>query len=195
MSAPTTTRARSRARPWRTVTATDGQPAPHRASGARRVVVADAPTWANPATVRSALAQAWGDGQAMLVCRTHRGPSERLAERIWRSWGGQVQPHPDRWDVHLGRHEYRDRSGHRLGSHDLNVSFRGGGTRLVDHHISPSDYTTAVARARRSVAALREQPADARTEPGDRRRTHRDVAEDSDELGADTAGVEDGDQR
>jgi hypothetical protein len=143
--------------------------------------------------VRAALAQAWGDGQAVLVTRPRRGPSDRMAERIWRSWGGQVQAHPRRWDVHHGRHEHRDQDGRRLGSNDLNVSFRGGGHRLVDHHIAAGDYAAAVARAQRSVTELREHPdTDQADHPG--RHTAR-ADHDTDGRDVDAAGDEQGDQR
>jgi hypothetical protein len=148
--------------------------------------------------VWAALANAWGDGQAVLVTRPVRGPSDRMAERIWRSWGGQVQPHPHRWDVHHGHHEHRDQAGRRVGSNDLNVSFRGGGTRLVDHHVAAGDYAVAVDRARRSVAELTDQPATDQTEAA-RHDTHHaadsDTDHDTEERGVDAAGDEWGDQR
>ena len=172
--------------------------APRRPAGERRVVVTDSPAWGSPLAVRAALAQAWGDGQAVLVTRPRRGPSDRMAERIWRSWGGQVQAHPHRWDVHHGRHEHRDQAGRRLGSNDLTVSFRGGGNRLVDHHIAAGDYAAAVTRAQRSVTELREHPDTDQAEHARHHSDHdsdRDSDQDADGRGPDAAGDERGDQR
>ena len=74
----------------------------HTRTGAppRRVLVTGSRTWANPAVIRDALQQVWGDGSAVLVTGASPRGADRIAEMFWRRWGGTVERHPADWQLH-----------------------------------------------------------------------------------------------
>ena len=149
----------------------------------RRVLVHGESTFTSPWAVRAALTQAWGDGRGVLVTGTRRTGAERMAERLWRSWGGRVEAHPRGWGLHRHRpdHPARPTTGHAAGA-DVHVSV-GRHARVTAHEQTG----TAVERARRAVQALaREHTA----EPG-----HEDTTESvdtADDVASDEDSHEDG---
>jgi hypothetical protein len=68
--------------------------------GPRRVLVTGSRTWTDTTTIRSALAQVWGDGTAVLVSGACPTGADHLAEQCWTHWGGHVERHPADWARH-----------------------------------------------------------------------------------------------
>jgi len=86
----------SRAGGWTTTTARPPVPP-------RRVLVHGEGTFTSPWAMRAALAQAWGDGRGVLVTGSRSSGAERMAERVWRAWGGRVEATPRGWGLHRHR--------------------------------------------------------------------------------------------
>ncbi len=74
---------------------------------ARRVLVTGSRTWTDTTTIRSALAQVWGDGTAVLVSGACPRGADRIAEQLWTRWGGQIERHPADWNRHGRSAGYR----------------------------------------------------------------------------------------
>ena len=72
----------------------------------RRVLVHGENTLTSPYAMRTALTQAWGEGHGVLVTGSHPTGAERMAERLWRSWGGRVEAHPRGWGLHRHRPDH-----------------------------------------------------------------------------------------
>jgi hypothetical protein len=136
--------------------------------------------------MRAALAQAWGDGRGVLVTGARRSGAERMAERLWRAWGGRVEAHPRSWALHRHRpdHPARPETGYAAGA-DVHVSV-GRHARTVAHEQTGA----AVERARRAVAQLAHQDTDSDTDqcgPAD----HAHRADDQSAAAGDTDKMRD----
>ncbi|MGH3928802.1 MAG: SLOG family protein [Pseudonocardiaceae bacterium] len=98
------TDARRTLRRWEALRPQRGVPAPEREGqdtvGARRVLVTGSRDWADAATIRDALREQWGDGQAILVSGACPSGADRIAETLWTRWGGRVERHPANWVTH-----------------------------------------------------------------------------------------------
>jgi hypothetical protein len=116
----------------------------------RRVLVHAEQAFTSPWAVRAALTAAWGDGRGVLVTGSRRTGAERMAERLWRSWGGRVEAHPRGWGLHQHRpdHPARPATGHAAGA-DIHLTV-GRHARAVAHEATGA----AVERARRAVQQL-----------------------------------------
>jgi hypothetical protein len=152
--------------------------------------VANTSSWVSPATIRTALAQAWGDGRGVLVTGSRPSVSDRFAERLWRRWGGQLERHPHRWALHRHATDTPARATtRRAAGADVCVAF-GNGARVSSH----DDCHAALDRARRSVHALtHNHPRQDQDEDNDGRAAQagvsaeggrEDAAEDSDGQGS-----------
>lgn len=64
----------------------------------RRVLVTGSRTWTDVATIRQALREQWGDGDAVLVSGACPRGADQLAEMTWARWGGEVERHVADWD-------------------------------------------------------------------------------------------------
>ena len=117
---------------------------------ARRVLVHAEQMFASPWAIRAALASAWGDGRGVLVTGSRRTGAERMAERVWRAWGGRVEAHPRGWGLHQHRpdHPARPTTGHAAGA-DIHLTV-GRHARAVAHEPTGP----AVERMRRAVEQL-----------------------------------------
>ncbi|MEV8635832.1 bifunctional DNA primase/polymerase [Streptosporangium sp. NPDC051023] len=70
---------------------------------ARRVLATGSRTWTDTATIRTALAEQWGDGTAVLVTGACPRGADAIAERLWSTWGGAVERHPADWTGPRGK--------------------------------------------------------------------------------------------
>ena len=66
-------------------------------SPAYRVLVTGSRTWTDEAAIADSLAGHWHDGNALLVTGACPSGADEIAERIWRSRGGQIERHPAGW--------------------------------------------------------------------------------------------------
>jgi hypothetical protein len=64
-----------------------------------RILVTGSRTWTDEAAIAEALAGHWHDGNAVLVTGACPRGADEIAERIWRSRGGQVEHHPADWST------------------------------------------------------------------------------------------------
>jgi DNA polymerase-1 len=62
-----------------------------------RVLVTGSRAWADEAVITAALREHWHGGDALLVSGTCPRGADAIAERVWKSWGGQVERHPADW--------------------------------------------------------------------------------------------------
>ena len=74
-----------------------GSPGPASPAG-HRVLVTGSRTWTDEQVIADALAEHWYDG-AVLVTGACPAGADAIAERIWRSRGGLVEPHPAAWET------------------------------------------------------------------------------------------------
>ncbi|MGC5013150.1 bifunctional DNA primase/polymerase [Streptosporangium sp. DT93] len=72
-------------------------PTRHRA---RRILLTGSRTWTNTPTIRAALAEHWGDGNAVLITGACPRGADAIAETIWRQQSGHVERHPANWETH-----------------------------------------------------------------------------------------------
>ena len=70
-------------------------PAPARA---RRVLVTGSRTWTDDSVIRAALREHCPPGAVLVSGACPRG-ADAIAERLWTSWGGQVERHPADWET------------------------------------------------------------------------------------------------
>jgi YspA, cpYpsA-related SLOG family len=66
----------------------------------RRVLVTGSRTWTDTTTIATALREVWGDGTAVLISGACPHGADRIAEQLWKQWGGQVEAHPADWTRH-----------------------------------------------------------------------------------------------
>lgn len=66
----------------------------------RQVLVTWSRTWVDTETIRTALRAVWIEGPAVLVSGACPRGADRIAERLWRQWGGRVERHPADWAQH-----------------------------------------------------------------------------------------------
>ncbi|WP_194819321.1 SLOG family protein [Nocardia sp. XZ_19_385] len=115
-----------------------------------RILVTGSRSWDNAVTIREAL-QPYRTRGAVLVHGDAPG-ADRLAAKIWTTWGGQVEAHPANWDAHgkaagYRRNEQMVRFGadiclafirdHSPGAtHTVNLS-TAAGIRTVSHDYTP----------------------------------------------------------
>jgi hypothetical protein len=64
----------------------------------RRVLVTGSRTWADRAVIEAALRGHWQPGTVLVSGACPRG-ADAIAERLWQSWGGQVERHPADWST------------------------------------------------------------------------------------------------
>ena len=69
-------------------------------AGPRRILVTGSRSWTDAVTIRAALAEQWGDGDAVLVSGACPSGADRIAEMFWTRWGGRVERHPADWTRH-----------------------------------------------------------------------------------------------
>jgi len=101
--------------------------------GRRRVLVTASRTWEDTETIRRALAEQWGDGTAVLVSGGCPRGGDRIAEMIWRGWGGRVERHPADWRAH-GRGAGFRRNGEMVAAGaDVCLAFIRDGSRGATH--------------------------------------------------------------
>jgi len=101
--------------------------------GPRRVLVTASRTWEDTSTIRRALAEQWGDGTAVLVSGACPRGGDRIAEMIWRGWGGRVERHPADWRAH-GRGAGLRRNGEMVAAGaDVCLAFIRDGSRGATH--------------------------------------------------------------
>ena len=62
----------------------------------RRVLVTGSRTWTAEAVIAAALREHWSAGAVLVSGACPRG-ADAIAERLWGSWGGQVERHPADW--------------------------------------------------------------------------------------------------
>jgi hypothetical protein len=62
-----------------------------------RVLVTGSRNWTDEEAIADALAGHWHDGNALLVTGACPCGADEIAERIWRSCGGQIERHPADW--------------------------------------------------------------------------------------------------
>jgi len=124
------------------------------------------------------LEQAWGDGRGVLVTGSRPSGAERMAQRLWRAWGGRVEAHPRGWGLHrhCPDHPARPTTGHAAGA-DIHLSV-GRHARAVAHEATGA----AVERARHAVAQLAHQHTD--HDPDSDEHDHNNHAHQADELAA-----------
>ena len=151
----------------------------------RRVLVSGERTFTSPWAMRAALEQAWGDGRGVLVTGSRPSGAERMAQRLWRAWGGQVEAHPHGWGLHRHRpgHPARPTTGHAAGA-DVHVSV-GRHARVTAHEQTGA----AVERAQLAVAQLTRQHHD--TETDDDSQTTHDVDDQTTNAVDQPRGMED----
>jgi hypothetical protein len=82
-------------------TFTLGTPGPDTAAAARRVLVTGSRTWTDETVIRGALREHWQPGTVLVTGACPRG-ADAIAERLWRSWGGQAERHPADWAAGRG---------------------------------------------------------------------------------------------
>jgi hypothetical protein len=73
----------------------------------------------SPRVIRDALQKVWGDGRTVLVTGGSPTGADRVAEMLWRRWGGQVERRTGGWRLHGGVADVclgfvRDGSGSRV---------------------------------------------------------------------------------
>ena len=64
----------------------------------RRVLVTGSRTWADEAVITDALREYWAAGAVLISGACPRG-ADAITERLWSSWGGQVERHPADWET------------------------------------------------------------------------------------------------
>jgi len=64
----------------------------------RRVLVTGSRTWADEAVITDALREHWAAGTVLISGACPRG-ADAITERLWSSWGGQVERHPADWET------------------------------------------------------------------------------------------------
>ena len=72
--------------------------APAAPARARRVLVTGSRTWTDQAVIAAALREHWRDGAVLVSGACPRG-ADAIAERLWATWGGQVERHPADWST------------------------------------------------------------------------------------------------
>jgi Bifunctional DNA primase/polymerase, N-terminal/YspA, cpYpsA-related SLOG family len=82
--------------PAHTPAALAGKPEP--GTTPRRVLVTGSRTWTAEAVIRAALREHWQPGAVLVSGACPRG-ADAIAERLWQSWGGQVERHPADWST------------------------------------------------------------------------------------------------
>jgi hypothetical protein len=97
------------------------------------VLVTGSRTWTDTATIRSALAQVWGDGTAVLVSGACPTGADRIAEQTWTRWGGHVERHPADWARHGRSAGYRRNAAMVTAGADLCLAFIRDGSRGASH--------------------------------------------------------------
>ena len=60
------------------------------------MLVTGSRTWTDETAIAAALRQHW-DGAAVLVSGACPRGADAIAERLWTTWGGQVERHPADW--------------------------------------------------------------------------------------------------
>ena len=66
-------------------------------AGPRRILVTGSRSWTDAATIRTALAGQWGQGDAVLVSGACPAGADRIAEMFWTRWGGRAERHRADW--------------------------------------------------------------------------------------------------
>ena len=64
----------------------------------RRVLVTGSRTWTAHGIIAAALREHWADG-TVLVSGARPHGADAIAERLWASWGGQIERHPADWST------------------------------------------------------------------------------------------------
>ena len=62
----------------------------------RRVLVTGSRTWTAEAVIAAALREHWSDGTVLVSGACPHG-ADAITERLWASWGGQIERHPADW--------------------------------------------------------------------------------------------------
>lgn len=66
----------------------------------RRVLITGSRTWTHARVILDALAEVWGDGDAVLVSGACPQGADAIAEMFWRRWGGRIERHRADWRRH-----------------------------------------------------------------------------------------------
>lgn len=71
----------------------------HPMAGPTRILVTGSRTWSDVDLLRAGLAQWWtrAGGRGVLVSGACPRGADRIAETIWRLWGGPIERHPAQW--------------------------------------------------------------------------------------------------
>ncbi len=105
----------------------------------RRIMITGSQTWPEDRLIAWALGQHWGAGDRVLVSGACPRGADAIAERIWESWGGEVERHPARWDLH----------GKPAGYHrNAEMAASGPDVCLAFHHNRSPGAAHAIGRAR-----------------------------------------------
>ena len=99
----------------------------------RRVLVTGSRTWTDALAIRVALRGVWGDGTAVLVSGACPSGADRLAELVWRQWGGHVEQHPADWSRHGRAAGFRRNAAMVALGADVCLAFILDGSRGASH--------------------------------------------------------------
>ena len=99
----------------------------------RRVLITGSRTWADVAAIRSSLRDVWGDGTTVLVSGACSMGADRIAEDLWRQWGGQVEQHPAEWSRHGKSAGFHRNAEMVAAGADVCLAFIHNGSRGASH--------------------------------------------------------------
>lgn len=99
----------------------------------RRVLITASRTWTHARVIRDALAEVWGDGQAVLVSGACPQGGDAICEMFWRRWGGRIERHPADWTTHGRPAGFRRNAAMVAAGADICLAFIHAGSPGATH--------------------------------------------------------------
>jgi hypothetical protein len=99
----------------------------------RRILITGSRTWTDTATIRTALAEVWGDGTAVLITGCCPRGADHLAELTWIRCGGLVERHPSEWTRYGRLAGFRRNAEMVAAGADVCLAFIRAGSRGATH--------------------------------------------------------------